>query len=67
MCSTNPQCEVYYFDSSKCYEGTSECLMTAPVNFTREKTVFIKEEVLREYDNNDRWGNLKKLQMSTMS
>lgn len=57
MCSTSPNCEVYYFDTSKCYEGTAKCLMLAPVNVTTEKTVFIKEDVLREYESNDRWGN----------
>ena len=49
MCSTNPLCEVYYFDSTKCYEEyNGECLIPASGNITTEKTVFIKKEVLEK-------------------
>ena len=56
MCSSNPLCEAYYFDSSKCYEGTAKCLMIAPLAAATERTVFIRENVLRKYESNDKWG-----------
>ena len=54
MCSASPNCEVYYYDTAKCYEGTAKCLLLAPLTAATEKTVFVKEDALRKYESNDK-------------